>query len=153
VTETASIGRFLSELEHELRGNPRWRAEIVAEIHAHLLDALDRAGDDPEAAKRIVDRFGDPVDIAHQLNRVDRRLRLHPAALRLGGTAASAIAAVTLLAVNGNERESGRDPNLPPSTTQLIGSVVAVGPASTTIRVRPASTATELSRAGDATPS
>lgn len=146
MTETPSVGRFLSELERGLRGSPRWRAEVVAEIHAHLLDALEDVGNDLATAERIVDRFGDPVNIACEMNHVGRRVRWRPVGLRLSGAAAFAIAVLALGAHTGSERASGRDGSPTTSKTQLIGTVVAIHPASTELGVGPTSGATELVR-------
>lgn len=145
MTNATPVRWFLSELEHALRGDVHWRREAVAEIEEHLLEALDGADECSEIAMRIVDRFGDPVEIAYQLNRVESRPRLRPTALAVSGAIASTVAAALLLAVLGREGASSRDLHLPP-TTQLIGTVIAVHTQSTRIGAPSTAVSIELSR-------
>lgn len=84
---------FLERFARALRGGRRWRNDTVAEVRAHLLDALDDKPEDLATMGRIVERFGDPVRLAATLS-VQQAL----CGLRVGVTRAARFAAVATAA-------------------------------------------------------
>lgn len=135
--EPAAVSEFLHELDRPLSGRRRWREEVLTEIHAHLLDAVEAAGEDPQDVQRLVERFGNPQAIAERLNEVDahaRRLRLRRMALVTGSSVATAVAAVAALATRSSQQEGGVAGA--PAPSRLIGKVVAATPVASEIHLR-----------------
>lgn len=131
---SAPVSHFLRELDQALSGGRRWRREVLVEIHAHLLDALDAAGDDPQEVLRIIEEFGDPLVIAQGLNAVDERFRRRRgAALGIGCAAATAIAAVAVSTMRTIQNDGGVA--ITPAPAALIGRIVAVAPATSETRL------------------
>jgi len=64
----SAVERYLSEVAARLPGSPRAHSDIVAELHAGLVDAADAhcaAGLRPaEAVQAAIDEFGDPARVA-----------------------------------------------------------------------------------------
>ena len=71
------IADYLDELSGQLRRRSRGR--ILAEVHAHLLEAAaadwSSGVEFDRAAQRAVDRFGSPARVASQFNALRRRPR------------------------------------------------------------------------------
>jgi uncharacterized membrane protein len=64
---TDPVERYLRELERELRGLPRGRrAEILDDVGGHLEEARAQAADEAEL-RMLIDRLGDPADIAAEV--------------------------------------------------------------------------------------
>jgi hypothetical protein len=133
--EPRAVSDFLDELDQALSGRRRWRDEVMTEIHAHLLDAVDAAGGDLEDVRRVMERFGDPRAIAQGLNELDAHSRrLRRVMVVVGSSAATAVAAVAVLTMSSTERPGGLASD--PASRALIGRVVAVTPAASKIRLR-----------------
>jgi hypothetical protein len=66
------IDAYLREFEHELRARGMARRRILAELRAHLLDAVEaeqcRGAEEGVAAQRAVLRFGLVAETARQFN-------------------------------------------------------------------------------------
>jgi hypothetical protein len=66
------IHAYLREFKRELRVRGMARRRILAELHAHLLDAAEseqsRSSEEGVAAQRAVVRFGLAAETAHQFN-------------------------------------------------------------------------------------
>jgi Protein of unknown function (DUF1700) len=59
------IDRYLKELERELSALPRGRRrEVMDDVRAHISEARSEAGNDEAAVRELLDRLGDPVEIA-----------------------------------------------------------------------------------------
>lgn len=59
------IARYLKELERELVGLPRSRRrEVMDDVRAHIADARAETGDDEITTRGVLDRLGDPTEIA-----------------------------------------------------------------------------------------
>jgi hypothetical protein len=59
------IDRYLKELERELSALPRGRRrEVMDDVRAHISEARFEAGNDEAAVRELLDRLGDPVEIA-----------------------------------------------------------------------------------------
>ena len=59
------IDRYLKELERELGALPRSRrCELMDDVGAHIADAHAETGDDQLAIRKVLDRLGDPSEIA-----------------------------------------------------------------------------------------
>jgi hypothetical protein len=138
MSESPVVNRFLRELDQALGGRRRWREDVLTEIEAHLLDALDRVGDDPGAARQIVEQFGDPRAIARGLNDVDARFRHgRRVVLAVGCSGAAAIAgAATVVAMGliSNGSTVTRGPARANPAT-LVGRLVSVDPMTGEVRL------------------
>src|SRR6266540_4083753 len=83
------VADYLSRLDDELRDLPQSRrAELVGEIWEHIEEALAEAESGDAATRTVLDRLGDPADIAAEArDRLDvaarRPARLEIAALIL----------------------------------------------------------------------
>jgi hypothetical protein len=93
---------FLDELLLELRGSPRAVRRALAEVEEHLRDAaregVSEGLDEPQAARRAVERFGQPELVARQLARGESTV----GAVALGREAVATllpVGAVFLLAI------------------------------------------------------
>ena len=59
------VAEYLERLEHELADLPRARRhEILEEISQHIEEARAEVGDDELRVRSLLDRVGDPDDIA-----------------------------------------------------------------------------------------
>jgi len=59
------IDRYLKELERELSALPRARRrEVMDDVRAHISEARSEAGNDESAVRELLDRLGDPTEIA-----------------------------------------------------------------------------------------
>jgi hypothetical protein len=59
------IDRYLKELERELSALPRARRhEVMDDVRAHISEARSQAGNDEAAVRELLDRLGDPTEIA-----------------------------------------------------------------------------------------
>jgi hypothetical protein len=135
MSNTPVIDQFLNELAAALSGPRRSRDETLAEIHSHLLDALESAGESAET--RIVDQFGDPRVLAGDLNKIKRGLRGVDLRLRwLGASVASAVTAFALVAVWTSPKPGDRGLQPSASATWLIGTLVGASPDIATVRLR-----------------
>lgn len=88
---------FLEKLSSALCGDRRWKQETIAEICAHLLDALDDVPRELATFENIVERFGDPARLATALNRQHALSIMRAQVVRAGRL--SAIAATLTVAV------------------------------------------------------
>jgi hypothetical protein len=61
-----SVADYLDALTHELRFDGELARRVRREVEEHLCDAVagESVGDDTEAARRVIARFGQPRDIA-----------------------------------------------------------------------------------------
>jgi hypothetical protein len=133
--EPPAVNEFLHELDQALSGGRRWHEEVMTEIHAHLLDAVDAAGGAPEDVQRIVERLGDPRAIAQGLNEVDAHSRrLRRLALAVGSSMAIALGAVAVFTTRSIQMDRGV--SSAPAPSALIGKVVAATPVASEIRLR-----------------
>ena len=75
----SELDRLLDELAAALRGPRHARERLLAEVEAHLAEALaeERASgcDDRHAAQAVLERFGDVQDAAADWNRDQARRR------------------------------------------------------------------------------
>jgi hypothetical protein len=98
------IADYIAELSAELRRTRRRR--ILAEVHAHLLEAAaadaSRGVEPVRAAQRAVERFGPPARVASQFNALRRRPRAlvqRAAAVMLAGAAMASVGTATVWAI------------------------------------------------------
>lgn len=93
-TSEQVVGEYLDRLDRELADLPRSRRrEIVDEISGHIEEARAAGADDEVSLRSLLDRLGDPADIA-----ADARERFDVRRARAG---AREIAALVLLLVGG----------------------------------------------------
>jgi hypothetical protein len=93
------IDRLVGELSTALRGPRRARRRLLAEIDAHLRDAVSaeiaRGADEEHAAAEVIERFGDVRQTAARWNgdRADRRgaARRNALVVALAAVAAAAL--------------------------------------------------------------
>jgi uncharacterized membrane protein len=63
------VDRYLKELERELRLLPRARRrEVMDDVRSHISEARAQTGDDEAGVRELLDRLGDPVEIAKREN-------------------------------------------------------------------------------------
>lgn len=134
MSEPSAVSEFLREFDRALSGSRRWRDDVVAEIHAHLLDAVDAIGDDPEDVQRILEQFGNPRCIAHELNELAAQSRRLCGVSVFGACAAAATMSIAVLTTSGVERR--RDVGSASRAHAFIGEVVAATPSASKIRLR-----------------
>jgi hypothetical protein len=62
------ISAYMKRLQDALGDDPAWSAQIMQEVRDHLEEALAaETADDPSAAEqRVIERFGDPCELAAQ---------------------------------------------------------------------------------------
>jgi hypothetical protein len=93
------IDRLVGELSSTLRGPRRARRRLLAEIDAHLRDAVSaevaRGVDEEHAAAQVIERFGDVRETSARWNgdRADRRgaVRRNALVVALAAVAATAL--------------------------------------------------------------
>jgi uncharacterized membrane protein len=88
------IDRYVKELERELSALPRARRrEVMDDVRAHISEARAEAGDDQASVRELLDRLGDPTEIAEDAR---ARFGVHPAKVGF-----MEVAALILLPIGG----------------------------------------------------
>jgi len=117
---------YLEELSGQLRRARR--ARILAEVRAHLLDAVAAEvllGADPDrAAALAVERFGSPARVARQFNALRRRPRAmvqRAAAVILASAATATLGTATVwaFAPGGTHGHARRDHHAQPARVRI----------------------------------
>ena len=121
-----AVVEYLEELSGQLRRGRR--ARILAEVRAHLLDAVAAEGllgaDPDRAAALAVERFGPPARVARQFNALRRRpsaMAQRAAAVILASAATATLGTATVwaFAPGGTHGHARRDHQAQPAHVRI----------------------------------